>query len=100
MPHREHTVASDAREASPALTNCKLVYSSPAWIVGRPVDISAMGIRTRGLDIGLKAKRQIADVNTKMMTAIPPEEIGRMMSGVEAAELIFQLVQGRGRPRP
>jgi hypothetical protein len=33
------------------------------------------------------------------MTAIPPEEVGRMMSGVEAAELILQLVQGRGRPR-
>jgi hypothetical protein len=30
-----------------------------------------------------------------MMTAIPPEEVGRMMSGVEAAELILWLVQGR-----
>ena len=38
-------------------------------------------------------------LSAKMMTAIPPEEIGRMMSGVEAAELILQLVQGRGRPR-
>jgi hypothetical protein len=32
------------------------------------------------------------------MTSIPPEQIGRMMSGVEAAELILRLVQGRGRP--
>jgi hypothetical protein len=39
-------------------------------------------------------------LSAKMMTAIPPEEIGRVMSGVEAAELILQLVQGRGRPRP
>jgi hypothetical protein len=39
-------------------------------------------------------------LSAKLMTAIPPEEIGRMMSGVEAAELILQLVQGRGRPRP
>jgi hypothetical protein len=29
------------------------------------------------------------------MTAIPPEEIGRMMSGVDAAELILHLVHGR-----
>jgi hypothetical protein len=27
-------------------------------------------------------------LGAKMMTAIPPEEVGRMMSGVEAAELI------------
>jgi hypothetical protein len=39
-------------------------------------------------------------LTAKMMTAIPPEEIGRMMSGVEAAELILRLVQGRGRPGP
>ena len=36
----------------------------------------------------------------KMMAAIPPEEIGRMMSGVEAAELILRLVRDRGRPGP
>jgi len=40
------------------------------------------------------------NLTAKMMTAIPPEEIGRMMSGVEAAELILPLVQGRGRPGP
>jgi hypothetical protein len=38
------------------------------------------------------------NLSTKMMTLIPPEQIGRMMSGVEAAELILRLVQGRGRP--
>jgi hypothetical protein len=38
-------------------------------------------------------------LSAKMMMAIPPEEIGRMMSGAEAAELILQLVQGRGSPR-
>jgi hypothetical protein len=37
-------------------------------------------------------------LSAKMMTAIPPEEIGGLMSGVEAAELILRLVQGRGRP--
>jgi hypothetical protein len=31
---------------------------------------------------------------------IPPEEIGRMMSGAEATELIRRLVQVRRRPRP
>jgi len=39
------------------------------------------------------------NLSAKMMTSIPPDQIGRMMSGVEAAELILQLVQGRGRPR-
>jgi hypothetical protein len=39
-------------------------------------------------------------LSAKMMTAIPPQRIGTMMSGVEAAELIVQFVQGRGRPRP
>jgi hypothetical protein len=34
-------------------------------------------------------------LSAKMMTAIPPEEIGRMMSGVEAVQLIFRLVEGR-----
>ena len=34
-------------------------------------------------------------LTAKMMSAIPPEEIGRMMSGVEAAELILRLVRDR-----
>ena len=38
------------------------------------------------------------NLTAKMMTSMPPEQIGRMMSGVEAAELILRLVQGRGRP--
>jgi hypothetical protein len=38
------------------------------------------------------------NLTAKMMTSIPPEQIGRMMSGVEAAELILRLVQDRGRP--
>jgi hypothetical protein len=37
-------------------------------------------------------------LTAKAMVAMPPEDIGRMMSGVEAAELILRLVQGRGRP--
>ena len=36
-------------------------------------------------------------LTAKMMTAVPLDEIGRMMSGIEAAELIRRLVQGRGR---
>ena len=39
-------------------------------------------------------------LTAKMMAAIPPEEIGRMMSGVEAAELILRIVRERGRPGP
>ena len=42
---------------------------------------------------GLKLSRE-------MQATIPPEEIGRMMSGVEAAELIRRLARVRGRARP
>jgi hypothetical protein len=39
------------------------------------------------------------NLSAKMMASIPSEQIGRMISGVEAAEeLILRLVQGRGRP--
>jgi hypothetical protein len=37
------------------------------------------------------------NLSAKMMTSIPSEQIGRMISDVEAAELILRLVQGRGR---
>jgi hypothetical protein len=37
-------------------------------------------------------------LSPEMQATIPPEEIGRVMSGVEAAELILRLGQGRGRP--
>jgi hypothetical protein len=36
-------------------------------------------------------------LSAKMMTTIPPEEIGRMLSGDEASQLILRLVDG-GRP--
>jgi hypothetical protein len=39
-------------------------------------------------------------LSAEMIMATPPEDIGRMMSGVETAELIRRLVQGRGRPGP
>jgi hypothetical protein len=35
-----------------------------------------------------------------MILAIPPEDIGRLMTGVNATELIRRLVQGRGRRWP
>jgi hypothetical protein len=38
-------------------------------------------------------------LTARMMAVMPPEEIGRMVFGVEAAELILRLVQGR-RPVP
>jgi hypothetical protein len=37
------------------------------------------------------------NLSAEMMTSIPPEQIGRMMSGPEAAELILRLVQSRRR---
>ena len=39
-------------------------------------------------------------LTAKMMSAIPREDIGSLMTGVDASELIRRLVQGRGRPAP
>jgi hypothetical protein len=38
-------------------------------------------------------------LSAEMLAAIPPGEIGRIMSGVEAAELIFRLVENRGKAK-
>jgi hypothetical protein len=38
------------------------------------------------------------ELNTEMMTSVLPIQIGRMMSGAEAVQMIVRLVQGRGRP--
>jgi hypothetical protein len=37
------------------------------------------------------------EVSAKMMASIPPEQIGRMLSGEEASRLILRLVDSRGR---
>jgi hypothetical protein len=47
------------------LTNWKLFAVRRLGLWAVPVDTSAMGIRTRGLDIGIKAKRQVADAATR-----------------------------------
>jgi len=39
-------------------------------------------------------------LSAEMMLAIPPEDIGRLMTGVEASELILRLVKARGRRWP
>jgi hypothetical protein len=38
------------------------------------------------------------ELSAEMMKRIPPTQIGRMMSGAEAAQMIVRLVEGRGRP--
>jgi hypothetical protein len=38
------------------------------------------------------------ELSAKMMTSVPPTQIGRMMSGAEAAQMIVRLVERRGRP--
>jgi hypothetical protein len=37
-------------------------------------------------------------LSAKVMTSIPPEQIGRMLSGDEASQLILRLVDDRHRP--
>ena len=39
-------------------------------------------------------------LSAEMILAIPPEDIGRLMTGVKATELILRLVRDRGRPGP
>jgi hypothetical protein len=41
---------------------------------------------------------EVHDLTEKMMTSIVPTQIGRMISGGEAAQMIGRLVEGRGRP--
>jgi hypothetical protein len=38
------------------------------------------------------------ELSAKMMTTIPPEQVGRLLSGNEASQLILRLVEGRDRP--
>jgi hypothetical protein len=38
------------------------------------------------------------ELSAKMMNRVPPEQIGRMLSGNEASQLILRLVDGGGRP--
>jgi hypothetical protein len=40
---------------------------------------------------------EVLNFSAKMMMSIPPEQIGRMLSGKEASILIRRLVKGRDR---
>ena len=47
----------------------------------------------RGLAAG-----EAHELSTEMMTSVLPTQIGRIMSGAEAAQMIVRLVQGRVKP--
>src|SRR5271170_762505 len=51
----------------------------------------------RGL-AGSESFGEVHELNAKMMTSVPTTQIGRMMSGAEAAQMIIRLVERRGRP--
>src|SRR6516225_8381673 len=38
------------------------------------------------------------ELSAKMMTSMPPSQIGRLMSGAEAAQMIRRLVERRAKP--
>src|SRR6516162_2343128 len=38
------------------------------------------------------------ELSAKMMTSMPPSQIGRLMSGAEAAQMIGRLVERRAKP--
>jgi len=41
---------------------------------------------------------EVHELSAKMMASAPSVQIGRMMSGAEAARVIARLVEGRGKP--
>jgi hypothetical protein len=40
---------------------------------------------------------EVHELNQKMMTSVAPTQIGKMISGMEAARTIVRLVEGRGK---
>jgi hypothetical protein len=42
---------------------------------------------------------EVHELSTKMAATIPPEQINRVLSGKEAAQLILRLVDDRGKAR-
>jgi hypothetical protein len=73
----------------------------------RPVGVvimeapSMLEAHTNGVARGLASGEpfgEVHELNAKMMTSVPPTQIGRMMSGAEAAQMIVRLVERRGRP--
>jgi putative tryptophan/tyrosine transport system substrate-binding protein len=51
----------------------------------------------QGLDAGVSFG-EVHELSAEMMTSVPPTQMGRMLSGAEAAQMIVRLVEGRGRP--
>jgi len=41
---------------------------------------------------------EVHELNEKMMTSVAPTQIGKIMSGTEAARTIVRLIEGRGKP--
>ena len=71
---------------------------------GRPVGVVI--IEAPSMLEAYTSARNLADVpfgethelSAKMMTSVPPTQIGRMMSGAEAAQMIGRLVERREKP--
>jgi hypothetical protein len=51
---------------------------------------------TRGIDGG-EPFGEVHELSAKMMTSVPSAQIGKMMSGADAARVIARLVEGRGK---
>ena len=73
----------------------------------RPVGVAIMEAasmlqaHTNGVAQGLAGPEplgEIHELSAKMMKSVPPAQIGRMISGAEAARVIARLVEGRGKP--
>ena len=59
---------------------------------------SMLQAHTNAVARGLAAG-EAHELSAEMMTSVPPTQIGRIMSGAEAAQMIVRLVQGRVKPR-
>jgi hypothetical protein len=73
----------------------------------RPVAVAIMEApsmlqaHTNGVAQGLARPEPLGEIHelgAKMMKSVPPAQIGRMISGAEAARVIARLVEGRGEP--
>jgi hypothetical protein len=107
---RPHAVAMEAVQSSEKMTPSRLraPLSADLWRChaaaggGRhhrsAVDVSArMTAVVRRLAPGVPFGENLK-LSAKVMTSTPSEQIGRMLSGDEASQLILRLVDGRYRP--
>jgi hypothetical protein len=86
MPHFLQTFGDASRPPVGAV-----VIEAPSMFQARMIIVARRLAPGVPFGEGLKLSAEI-------VMAIPREDIGRLMTGIEAAELILRIVKARGRP--